>query len=439
MWQRNRKILPAIAIYLLLCGPLLIAANRGIIHENFVAFFILPGVFAFLSLFGIFIHQDADVGTKGSCFPTYLFQLPLKTWKLVLPPMAIGSVTMAAIVEYIILVIEADRVNLGSHLPVFVVVAMLAMLQAIFWFPIGVSYSKMVLTIVGVPLIPYVTATLRYEKLSPINVELILIVFTAAMYALAWEGVHRARLGENRVANIEPADRPVKASTLTLQKPFRNANVAQRWYEWRQHGLMLPAVTLILFILFIIPLHYDTTKSTMWELRQEGNPVLPTVGTVVRYYFPIIIGAIPALAWFIGCGARRSDVKGTDRTLHLFFGVRPMSDAKMIQAKVRTAIKSSLVAWGVALVCTAILLVALQGGMIDTAQYIYIGKGNQPLISVLAPYLSTQVLLFIAGMFTLLIATTIRNYIVGLWLAVSLGLALFTLGQSSLRPSAVLH
>jgi len=426
MWYRNRTVLSLIAVYMAIACTVLFTTNVAKLPGLVIAAILIVGIFASLILLGVFIHQDAEVGTKGSSFPVYLFSLPVSTAQLVFVPMGLGSGLFLGIGLLLSWAARHGGASTPLLWPAFMVAAFLAMLQAIFWYPIGFAYSKLILTLIGVPLIAtYVGASLT-EGVSEAAVCRGLMMFIVLMYALAYHGVSRARRGEGQLVRIsKPESVASRTKDVKWLKPFQSAAAAQRWYEWRQHGIVLPALTLFLFVLFCLPLSLHDTYSPIWILGSSNSPIVPTIPTYVATYLPTMLGLIPMMAWIIGCGARRSDVKLSDRTFQLFFGVRPMSDGSMVAQKLWAALKSTAVAYGIFLLA-CIYLLQLKGGHFDP-KIGYVREDAMPIYSVLRPYLSSSVLLYAAAGLFLLVATTWRNYAVGLWVDLS-GIRWLTIG-----------
>lgn len=418
MLYRNRKAIISIAAFLAMVCTLFFSTNAEKLPQLVLVVLAVFGVFAYLILFGVFIHQDADVGTKGSCFPVYLFSLPVRTWQLVLVPMVLGTITILTMTTGLLWAARQGGANTALFWPSFTAAAILAMLQATFWFPFGFSCSKLIVTLIGIPLVASFVGASLTEGVSESNVCIGLFLFILIMMGLAFQGVSRARKGEGELVRIDRIESNIAAKQVRWLKPFSNAAEAQRWYEWRQHGIVLPCLTLFLFGLFVLPLGIKDTYTPLTFLQVEGSQLVPTIRTYVYSYFLALVGLIPAMAWIIGCGARRSDVKHADRTLQLFFGVRPMSDHAMVAQKYWAALKCSLVSWGLILIF-GLLLLGLKGGHFDLNVGSYVDEELSPILANLRPYLTSQIILAVLGALLLLIATTWRNYAVGYWIELS--------------------
>ncbi len=421
LWWRSRW-----GLVVSIAFPLLFSLFLKLINQEHVNWLVgvaggIGSISAILILIGIFLYQDADVAVKGSAYPSYMLTLPVRTGLLTLFPMITGTLAMLLATAPLNLVIQQQN-GQAVYWPAFMVTTLLAILQAIFWFPFGIPYSKLVLTIaaligttmfVGVSLDGHVPDSIICR-----NFGFMILV----SYAVAFVGVARARRGEEWIKR--KAARPEEiASTKTkpakFRRPFRSASLAQQWYEARQHGAVLPAFAIILFIAFVIPLQWNTTYSPVASMGSAMPGYSLALPTYANTYFPMMLAFMLFVAWAVGCGARRSDSKHGDRTLRLFFGVRPMSDEKMFTQKLLTAAKSTIVAWGF-LCVTCLLLSNMQGTYLPVDPNLYNPRPERkPFFEAIAPLLSQDMMLRGFLILVLLVVGTWRNYIVGFWSEIS--------------------
>lgn len=441
IWQRNRKLALAAAILTLLFG--VVNATYGLMREAspLVSIPLMFGIgVAYLMLIAAVMFHDADVGSKGSSFPSYLFTLPVRTYQLVLAPMILGSLA-----SFTVGIIATWTTRLGGmdamlYLPPMTLVAILAFLQASFWYPVGIPYSKLFLTLIGITGIMIYIGVNVGEKsmLSEPGICQGLLLFTLACYMVAYIGVNKARKGEStfnvklrkdssQEAELpEPAARPIK-----WLAPFKNSGVAQRWYEWRQHGMVMPTIMIVLIALFYIPMVWNNTHSPVSLVSQLEGGLVPYVPTYIFSYFPLILGLIPFIAWMVGSGARRSDVKHNDRTLMLFFGVRPMSDGGLVREKLLASLKSSLATWGIAL-AGLIPVLFMKGGIYPSYNVMTASNGyasaplavnpqvfDLPLWQAFRPFVTLNGVITTLLILVVMVAITWRNYVVGYWTELS--------------------
>ena len=388
--------------------------------ENHSIIFIVGSVVLFicyLGLIAIFMYQDCDVATKGSAYPAHMLTLPVRSVQLVLIPMGLGTIVVMVSGFLISKAIQGNYDPFPVIWPTFLMTAILAMLQAIFWYPIGVPYAKLVLTILGIPSILYFTAMILADSKSQTTVCQWLGIFTVICYAIAYHGVVRARRGDIQMFTISLPKNRIQRKRITHWSRFSDMFAAQRWYEWRQQGLVLPSLIGLLCLIFGYILSTDKLLGPAYEFSQSTTGLAPMVPSVLRVYSYLLLCLIPIVAWVVGCGARRSDVKHQDRTFYLFFGTRPMSDGALVAQKLRMALRSTLAAWGIVFVFVMYLL-QTTGGVFDLKTQSPISK-ERTVYSLIVEFSSPSLIFWICSGFVILVAITWRNFAIGFWTELS--------------------
>ncbi|MBS1700502.1 MAG: hypothetical protein JST12_02490 [Armatimonadetes bacterium] len=415
LFYRNRVILSVTLGFIFVFGVLLAAVGYRHLPELVIAWGVLGLGLAILVLIAVLMYQDADVGASGSQFPSHMFSLPLRTPQMVLIPMALGSLTLLTSGLFLTTATKVGGMNVAIWWPPCLAVAVLAVLQTIFWYPIGIPYAKFVLTLVLLPGICIACGSMLTNGTSEATIAGSLIAVTALCYAITCIGVGQARRGDIIIWN---PDRPRTATPAKKQAPpFRSAQAAQRWYEWRQHGIILPALVLFVFIAFCIPMIWNDTFTPIGLALDQSRSTFMMVPTYIEVYLPVAIGLILIVAVLVGYGVRRSDMNRGDRTFHLFFGVRPLTDSDLVAQKLWSALKSTLWAWGLFLACGAHLLTMPARTFQMSSQFI----DNTPhtIFELLLLGLSGETIRFICAGLFLLAGLTYRNYIVGFWAEMS--------------------
>lgn len=440
LWQRNRKLALVVTALVLLFGVInsFYSLIRGASPWISIPFFLGVGL-AYLMMIAAFMFHDADVGSKGSAFPPYMFTLPVRTYQLVLVPMLLGSVAAFLLGFVITGSTRLSGIDSMLYLPPMTMVAILAYLQAAFWYPVGIPYAKLVLTLVGITGIMIYVGVNVSEKsmLSEPGICQGLTLFTLACYLVAAIGVSKARQGVSTFTLLPTAIQSPDIETAPpVSKPvkwlpsFKSSATAQRWYEWRQHGMVMPTIILILVLLFYIPMYWNTTHSPITYFGELPGGKVPYVPTYLTTYLPLLLGIVPFVAWIVGSGARRSDVKHNDRTLMLFFGVRPMSDGGLVRDKLWAALKSTLVAW--AIVAAGLIPVLFMSSGIypsyramanltdGAAEMAFTpNKYDLSLWQAIQPFVTGNGIFTILLGLLLMIGLTWRNYAVGYWTELS--------------------
>ena len=427
IWQRNSRWLMLIAGIMALFCLFVRAFNGESQHPTIFAIGSLLVFFCYLGLMGIFMYQDSDVGVKGSAYPKHMFTLPVRTFQLVLIPTLLGTSVFLGSGLLISKLIHDTYEGFPLYWPAMVMAAMYLMLTAIFWYPFGVPYSKLFLTLASIPTLIYLVACALENRESQTLVCQWLAAFMVFCIAVAYNGVVRARRGEVQLFWWQSLEPKTVVSKKFKWLSFRSPYQAQRWYEWRQHGIILPSLTLFLCVLFVMPLlgqylslfgvFSSNSNSIVSELGQDQNGLQMMASPYIHTYMQLFVFLVPVVAWIVGCGARRSDVKNSDRNFYLFFGTRPMSDGGLVAQKLWAAFRSSVIAWAIVLVLF-LGLFQQRGGLWDPSQQVIVSQGN-PIWSMLLARLSPIVVLYFVLALTLLLVITWRNYAIGYWTELS--------------------
>ncbi len=415
-WQRYRTVL--LTVFAVALTFATTVARLGV--QKTPEYVLGPGVmlliFGFLALIGVFIHPDADVGTGGSSYPSHMFTLPLRTSALVLWPMCLGGSLVFGFA--LLLAFSAQRAGVADvplFWPPLLCVAILASLQAIFWYPLGIPYSKLLLTFAAFAFLGTAAGYASALKVPEAAICVGLGGVVALSTVIAYVGVNQARRGDFTILEFDPTSR--KPGSAPSVAPFASAARAQSWYEWRLHGFVLPLIGVILFGLFCIPLVWNDTYSPLWFLGENREGYVPTIPTYAAAYLPTMLGLVVLASWVVGCGAKRTDVKRSDRTFHLFFATRPVSDGSLVSDKLWSAARSSAVTWTVVL-CLTLALTRMQGGY-ESPHTGLVSPDKRPILEVLGPYLNLDIALKTAAVVLILAAATWRNYAIGFWTELS--------------------
>lgn len=418
IWQRNSRALMLVAgFFVFFCTVILQVTNEGKFPIVLAISYVFL-IFCYLALTGIFMYQDTDVGVRGSAYPVHMFTLPVRTYQLVFVPMLLGTIVYLSTGIAISKVVNGYYPDFPIFWPAFLVAGVLAMLQALFWYPIGVAYSKLILTLISLPTLVYFVSMPLSEKVRESVVCQYLGLLIVASYAIAYHGVVRARRGDIQLLTLSPNIAREQTTKATKWLRFPNAAAAQRWYEWRQQGLVLPCLVLFCCAIFSIEVYLQQGYMgpvTVFGPNKDGE--VPMVLPIIQTYVPLLVILVPILALIVGCGARRTDIKHSDRSFLMFFGTRPMSDGGLVAQKFRLAMKSSLVAWGVLFVQLIVLLPLTAGRWKWAGQYTLPGKSTifEMLLSYINPGFVLQAICF----FFIMTLLTWRNFAVGFWTELS--------------------
>lgn len=298
---------------------------------------------ALIALLGTLALADgADIAGIDSAYPRYLFLLPLRSGALALWPMLFGSIGVATAWIGFAMIALAPRYGLVTvYLPASGLVAMLLSTQAVGWTPLPLPFLRVALCVAAPCVLAAWGGLGSVDGVAPHTLVLGYAACSVAAFLVAVRGLAIARAGRN-VERSWRLGRPRVETESKPRRPFRSAMDAQVWLECAHDGLILPGLGIFLSLFFLIPL-----------TRPEALPTA-TIGSVhfgpslFVYLLPLVM--LPFLSGFDGCCASVRDNFREDFSLIGFLAGRPMSDAAIVESKLRMA------AWAT-LRCLAILLV----------------------------------------------------------------------------------
>lgn len=341
IWRRGRRS----AIAMLACVISCAIINRIIPdtnHDLFSTAFGILMVLSFLFVFGLFNCTEFNSTREWNGFPYRLFVLPVPTWQLVAVPMVLGLITVEALYfAWVKLVWTHGQLDnpdaTGATLWWAVVLgAYLTYYQVILWSLAGFRIFRSVVLSVGgvsailVAFLPmfgkiFNIPWMSLDHLIPIVVATIPIAFISA-----WIAVARQRHGGGRRRNVVKALIEWIGDHLPHRtKDFSSPAAAQFWFEWRRAGLLLPAA--VAFALFVV------IAPISWETRDD--PHFPAATFVWIIVLPIALGII------LGKGFAKVEFYSRNLSVPSFLGVRPISDAEIVAAKIKVAAVSVLITW----------------------------------------------------------------------------------------------
>lgn len=289
---------------------------------------------------------DGDFAARRSIYPARLFALPVSSTALALWPMLWGTAAAAATwLALARLVVWPPALDVPLGWPALWLAATAAWTQLLAWasYPFrGLRVVAAVVVLVSVEAVAIVALELRPPEwlMAAIFAPQLPLAFLAARAAVA-----RARRGEvpdwSR-ALAGPGRR--RASSLGRRRPFRSAAAAQAWFEWRQHGVSLPAWVALL-LPFALALLFAPSETAVFVHLGLGFACLTP----------------PVVASFVGvAGGRATRGAGAASGLSPFQATLPLTSSELVAAKLRTSIRSALLAWLVVLGAVPVAL-ALAG------------------------------------------------------------------------------
>ena len=345
-WEFRRKHrwgLIALAGYLLVIATIrLLTLERGQTidfedAESFALVVVVPITATFMYFLAVFsFGLSGDLAARQSMYPARMFTLPVSTAALAGWPMLYGTAAMAMLwLSTRLFAMWPSGVEVPVIWPALLAASLLAWTQALVWMPYPLRGLRVIVTVLWLAAIDAVVMlALHYKAEEPVMLVL-LAPHVPLAYLTARFAIGRARRGDvpdwrglfarlSWIANVVPRRKD------RFPSPAR----AQEWFEWQRHGRSLPALVGIL-----LPFEL----ALLFVLRETPALVLETLALVLL--------TPPFMAAFAAATARKSNPEGSDSYgLTPFLATRPLTSASLVSAKLKVTIRSTLVAWLLALV-----------------------------------------------------------------------------------------
>ena len=316
--RRHRWGFLALAVY-----GVVLACMRGIhfdSEDSFALAVIVPLSAAFIYLLAIFTFGlSGDVAARQSIYPARMFTLPVTTASLAAWPMLYGSLAIAILwFATRLLVVWPGNAAVPVVWPALLAASLLGWTQALTWMPYPLPGLRVIVTVLWLATIDtIVMVALNLKAPEPVMLA-ILVPQLPLAYAVAKFAVGRARHGDAATVPPRPAKRG--EGPRSGGEGLRSPASAQSWLEWRQHGRSLPAL-----VALVLPFEL----ALLFLFRSYPNIVVEIVIAVL--FTP------PFMAIFVAATVSSA--------LTSFLATRPVSDAALVAAKLRAAMRSTLATW----------------------------------------------------------------------------------------------
>jgi hypothetical protein len=341
LWRRHRWGLLATLGYVTMAGAVsaLLPARVAMEYRaSCCALLLVPFLGAAGYLLAVFSYGfEADVYARESCYPAGLLRLPVPTGPLAGWPMAYGAAAaglwwllMARFVLTPWLVHLSVDAEVPLWSPALMPIAVVALLQALLWVPLGLPMLRIILVVVLIGGLFALAGYLLNANTSEGILAGLLGCVAGVSWTIAYLGVKSARHGS--LPNWHGLFRPVRQLVQWWprhRRAFTSTARAQLWFEWRRTGLGLPVLTIALLPLVLFPLLFGK------------NDVLPTAQT--------LLGAL-AIPVFLA-GLAGTTVSGKHAWVKDYYGVAPftatlpLTTARLVSAKLKAAAVSTLATW----------------------------------------------------------------------------------------------
>ena len=348
--HRHRWGLRALGLYLAVLVGTKLVVIAGDVHvafgnaEQFAVAVVVPITTSFVYLLAVFTYGlSGDLAARASMYPARMFTLPVPTATLVRWPMLLGA--LSAVGLWIVtrwLSLWPSELSVPYVWPAVLAASLVMWTQALVWMPYGVRGLRVVASVLVLSVIQAVVLIALELKASEWRVVAITAPLIPIAYVVARVAVARARRGvvpDWRVPGVS-----LRADVAREHRPHGpwSASQAQRWYEWRRHGRVLPAWVAIILPFELLLLWIAGTSAALIVVIILG-----------AFITPIVVASFAA-ASVSRAGGSASDAYG----LASFAAVRPLTDAQLLAAKLRMTVRSALATWAVVLVAIPVALYA---------------------------------------------------------------------------------
>jgi hypothetical protein len=300
---------------------------------------------------GVFAYGfEARMESPESGFPVRLLLLPVRTSVLVGSSMLQGMLIVVVLwLCWQHIVLQPAGIEIPRWWPVMLA-AMVAICQAILWFPFGLPWIR--LFVASVIIIALIRVTAIYHSLleslgvpekwiaNQDHQDIVLsgaaAILVPVSFLVSWAGVSRSRRGDSFVwlptwrTNHRPSE------IRRARRPFASAIRAQVWYEWRLRGRgYVVTVAVLLTLIMGLALLFESS-----ERRSDYG--------LIFFYIPPLIAAF----WGSQMGSSGESIRST--SLATFVATRPLSEIEMVSAKLRAVTRTAVITWAIVLVVAGV-------------------------------------------------------------------------------------
>ena len=311
--------------------------------ESFGSVVMGPVTVTFTYLLAVFsFGLDGDLAARQSMYPARMFTRPLTTGALAGLPMLYGSA--AVIVLWLVTRLFAlwpTGSQVPSLWPALLLASLLAWTQALTWMPYPLPGLRIIVAVLWLGTIDTTAILALHFKARESLMLGILAPQIPLAYLVARFAVARARRGDvpdwrrTLVRLTQVAD-----VASHRREDFRNSARAQAWFEWRRHGRSLPVWVAILLPFELV---------LLW-----------VAGDSTSLVFIILLAVLltpPFMATFAAAAVSKSSPNASDSYgVTPFIATRPLTNAELVAAKLKMAVRSTVAAWVLVLIAVAFAL-----------------------------------------------------------------------------------
>jgi len=347
--QRHRWGLIALAGYLLILAMIkLVVVTRGLpinldSPESFAFVVVVPITATFTYFLAVFTFGlEGDLAARQSMYPARMFTRPVTTAALAGLPMLYGTAAMMILwLATRLFALWPSGIPIPSLWPALLLASLLAWTQALTWMPYPLPGLRIIVTVVWLGTIDALALLALHFKAHESVMLAILVPQPPLAYLAARFAVARARRGD--VPDWRGSFAALAQTRRVLSRRrahFASPASAQAWFEWRLHGQSLPLWVAILLPFELVLLWGSGDSRTL----------------VFTILFAVLLTP-PFMATFAAAAVSRSSPNASDSYgVTPFTATRPLTDAELVAAKLKMAIRSTIAAWILVLIAIPLAL-----------------------------------------------------------------------------------
>jgi hypothetical protein len=304
-----------------------------------------------------FAYVDLNPRSLRAGFPRHILVLPLATWMLALVPILGGAAFISVFVLLWLRFLTGVHLSLLQQLAIAgAITALTSWMQAMSWELIRPRMAKLAVLALVSGLASLSLGSLLSEDelfLGRTGGAIALLALMAGGYFFAWMAVVRSRrgdAGEPGSSNQHLRTHSALYFGSSRMPGFSSGVAAQKWYESRVFGRLLPLCMLFFCAVFLSMLYFDVVR---------GKPSTIQVGLVLLTFCMTspLVGS--AYAW--------KSPQVPQAMLTPFFASLPLDDVELAFAKLSVSARSHLLGLAMALATiAAVVLLSDNNGQLES-------------------------------------------------------------------------